>query len=601
METKSKLTVKSILKLICFILLLTFFIPSCLVSCSGVEIKVSGFNAMTGVTVDTGFAGKEQVSEFNFGAMLMLLVPLALLFLLFTNKQMQERVKAIACTVLYGLDIALWAGFAAEIMKVAEEEGSGLFEVDFTGWYWINLLLPVAGTIMCLLVIFNIFHFDTAFGQGMLITNPVNNDTTPPKSNEAPEGVSSTETSPQPNVNLNPAMDKAKMAINSLAEKFKVLPKKTLAIVGCGALALILALCLISDALGTVNINKYLTFEEVGYDGYGRVRISFDYDKFISDNGSKIKLTSAGKKRLMAEGYDLEDIAYLTTNIGEYFLDNFYAYPDNDKNGKLSNGDTIRYTIEADEDYLQNFDIKYKIKDGEYKVSNLEAIATKDLFEDIELSCYGMSGEGNCSPVGENNYYILMETKSSTLSNGDVVVLKVDETKLDDIAKQLGAKPAEMTKEFTVSGLTERLTNIEQISDYSLNRLEEIAKNDFYDYVNSRWSKDTEELKDIETLGQLIYSRKGKDSKLYYIFEVTVANTYKEYEKDFTYYWYYQFTEPTLEDGEVTWYTTYTPSNTVYNRPEDVSYSWHYSGYETLESLLKNIKMEGYDLSDNIH
>ena len=85
----------------------------------------------------------------------------------------------------------------------------------------------------------------------------------------------------------------------------KPLPTKMIAgAIGVLAIIVILIVFLVNSA-NTINLNKYLIFETSGANGYGRVSIYFDEEKFVEDNGEKFKLSKEGKRALSKEyGFD---------------------------------------------------------------------------------------------------------------------------------------------------------------------------------------------------------------------------------------------------------------------------------------------------------
>lgn len=145
-----------------------------------------------------------------------------------------------------------------------------------------------------------------------------------------------------------------------------------------------------------------------------------------------------------------------------------------DKSEGLSNGDTVKVTIDCDEDYLKEHKIKLKSTEFEVEVKGLEKdVEELDFFKDYNVTFDGNDGSGYAKIDYDNKYYFVdysydynqTSSYNGTLSNGDKFTVTA---KISTTTKKSGDKSwfkydgkyyivanAEEEKEFEVSGLKE--------------------------------------------------------------------------------------------------------------------------------------------------
>lgn len=162
---------------------------------------------------------------------------------------------------------------------------------------------------------------------------------------------------------------------NQLVDKVKVLPKKVLIGISAAIIALIVIICIVVNARSTINLNKYITIEASGYEGYGTVDATIDWDAIEEKYGDKVSFTSQGKKAYGNEilsNYNPVDI------LGEAISVEL------ENTSNLSNDDTITYTWDIDEDLSKYVKCKIKYKDDSYTVSGLKKASKFDAFADLD-------------------------------------------------------------------------------------------------------------------------------------------------------------------------------------------------------------------------
>ena len=145
----------------------------------------------------------------------------------------------------------------------------------------------------------------------------------------------------------------------------KKLPKNII-FGAAGAVAVLFIIVIVAFAMNSskvIDLNKYISFESSGYDGYGKASISVDWDKLEKDYGKKVKYSSKGKKEYGVLTYAFEPMSVLRDAVSEISLD---------KSEKLSNGDKVKYTWKVSDDTTKSINYKLKYKDGEFEIKNLD-------------------------------------------------------------------------------------------------------------------------------------------------------------------------------------------------------------------------------------
>ena len=412
------------------------------------------------------------------------------------------------------------------------------------------------------------------------------------------------------NNQTNTSNASSKAGANQFFEKIKALPKKILLGGIAGIVVLILLICIGVNSSKTINLNKYVTVETSGYDGFGKAKVTVDWDAIEEKYGDKISYTKAAKK----EYGDLLSLISPTEALEESVsvsLDNY----DN-----LSNGDEITYTWTIDDDLSDYLNCKVKYKDKTIKVSDLEEVDTFDAFANLEVTFDGVGPDGtvNLNYTGsELSVSDFVCDKSNGLSNGDTITVSINEGNIESLAQSIGKIPAEASKEYVVEGLQSYLTNISDLSSDSLDKLKAQGEDAFNAYVAQSWyESDGESLDSFEFIGTYLLTAKstdtwGSQNKLYLVFKGTIDNKYDSYHQKNFDYWYIEYDNVVIdEDGntdiDITSYRTTYNSFTVDSGISSGwfgTYSWYYKGYATLNDLYKDVvtsNADSYNHEDNV-
>ena len=411
----------------------------------------------------------------------------------------------------------------------------------------------------------------------------------------------------------NSATGAPKLDVSQVADKIKAFPKKILIGACAAVVALIIVIVIAVNAGSTINLNEYLTIEAEGYDGYGKARVTIDWDAIEAKYGGKLSFTSQAKKEY---GEFLNLMTPIDAIEGSVSVKL-------EENSNLSNGKPIAYTWDVDEDLSKYVKCKVKYKDDSYIVSGLTEVGSFDAFADLEAEFMGIAPNGyaNFNYTGsEISYYDFNYDTTSGLSNGDTIKVTIDESRLEYYAEKLGKVPETLEKEYTVEGLSSYLTKISEINDEALTSMQQQAADVYNAYVAKDWADDSK-LESLTYIGDYLLTVKNTDSywgnynTLYLVYKVQARNNYSNdgdtYNKVTDVYWYISFNNLMVEsDGKVT--VDVTNYSTPYDRftiDSGVSSgwwstrTWQYYGYQTLDELYKKAvsqNIDTYNHEDNV-
>ncbi len=395
----------------------------------------------------------------------------------------------------------------------------------------------------------------------------------------------------------------------SFMQSLKKVPGKIWAGIVAAVVAIVAIVVVVTNLGSTVNLNKFLTIETSGYDGYGRAKASIDWEAVGEQYNSKMSFTGNAKKeygnllKLTSPAEVLSD--YVRVNI--------------ENKDHLSNGDEVAYTIEVDEKLYEYLKCKVKSKDDSFTIEDLTPVGKFDAFADLEVSFSGVAPDGYMDMDycgSELDSYDFYCNERSGLSNGDTVKVTIDESVIANCAERLGKVPEASEKEYTVKGLSSYVKDLSEITPDALDKMKKQAEDVYNAHVARSWG-DGEKLMSFDYLGEYLLTPKndGGYNNLYLVYKAKVHNTAKDddkvvFDQMTDVYWYILYRN-IMTDGEnnidfdVTYYDTV--GNTFYVKADTGSWwsskSWYYYGYETLDELYKNVvtsNMDKYNHQENI-
>jgi hypothetical protein len=397
------------------------------------------------------------------------------------------------------------------------------------------------------------------------------------------------------------------------AGNLKSIPQNVLIGAAAVVVLLILVIVLVNKSGSTINLDKYVTIETNGYDGYGTATVSIDWDAIEIKYGSKISFNSQASKELGGLLTYTSPVEIMRESVRVTL----------DPSSGLSNGDEIAYTWDVDEELSTYVKCKLKYKDGTHKVSGLTEIGTFDAFADLEIFYDGIAPEGTAEinyNGSEMSSWDFSCDKTNGLSNGDVITVSINEDSVESCAENLGMVPAELTKEYTVEGLTSYLSKIDEIDGDALESMQSQASDVYYAHVAQNWG-DGEDLQSFSYLGDYLLTIKNGDSywgnnnTLFLVYKAQVRNSYANdgdtYNKVNDIYWYISYSNLMVNsDGSVAVdVSSYNTPNDRFTIDSGVStgwfgtQTWYYYGYQTLDELYKTVvtsNIDSYNHEDNV-
>lgn len=215
-----------------------------------------------------------------------------------------------------------------------------------------------------------------------------------------------------------------------------------------GIVFFLLGLTFLLTACGTteINMNDYVDITFNGYEYVGYPSSEVDIQKMMLDNEDSFGFDRKALKKSPGEDV-LEDLE-------EALIIYFDSY------NELKNGDKVGYNWLVDEDTLAEIEEEYKVtflyEDADLTVSDLEPLTERNIFEYMDIEFDGRDGDGYMSYLYIDDYYIkdqLVISKSTGLSNGDVITLTIPDTLISDYRWQ-GYNLVPASIECTVSDLS---------------------------------------------------------------------------------------------------------------------------------------------------
>ena len=368
--------------------------------------------------------------------------------------------------------------------------------------------------------------------------------------------------------------------------------------IAVGILLLVLALAYAFFPRRTkINLDKYITVDFSGYDGYGVAEVKFDEESFLKDYKKKIKLK---KKKdifttaLLAE-YSTETYLYDYFISGNWSLDGV--------NGEYKNGDKVHLTWNIDKDVVEE-DFKVKIKDAgqEYTVKDLEKMETFDAFENFTMEFTGTAPNGSADwraggiMDGSKGLYFKVDPEYG-LSNGDKVTVTIEPKEyLSNFVQKTGKAPKEMEKVFTVEGLPSYIDSATKIDDALLASM----KSELEDVIKSNIAREGETVQLLSTEYLGYYFLKAKSNTAYaknifypvYKVNIRISLPESNFMQDYSFFTSGAFRNIMEEgkDGKVT--VDVNEMSTVYHSfvidtgvGTWFTTKYYLDGFETLESL----------------
>lgn len=282
----------------------------------------------------------------------------------------------------------------------------------------------------------------------------------------------------------------------------------------------------------------------------------------------------------------------------------------------LSNGDEVQVTIKVNNEILKEYGYTAKDKVLKFKVTGLEVPKSYNPFDHVNVTVTGTAPYAKLNIETTSDMLSglkITADKTEGLNNGDVVKLKVETYGGDDLVKwgaQQGYAFTQTEMEYTVSGVTEYITNLEQIPDEWKAKIEKQVEDTF----TAQFQKDVDG-KDSSDEYSLVKTIVDKKLAGYYfltlkdgfepssgwgyvyanyiivVYEITATSS----DGNITYYYPIRFGDGKIVDGK-DFTLDMTDYKTVSEKFKSGIYYWHwgsskytndqyYYGYKDLDSL----------------
>lgn len=145
-------TPKKIMRILSLLCIVFVFCPVFLVSCSGQQVDVSVMTAVGGISMYG-----ETVVEPHPIMLICLIIPVALLAMLFSKKMAQKKLAMVALITMI-VDFIVWIIFKTSVQKIAD---TNYCTMETTAWYYLNMISVALIVIFAFLIIIKKMHMDT--------------------------------------------------------------------------------------------------------------------------------------------------------------------------------------------------------------------------------------------------------------------------------------------------------------------------------------------------------------------------------------------------------------------------------------------------------
>ncbi|MBQ8139985.1 MAG: hypothetical protein IJ195_11090 [Lachnospiraceae bacterium] len=399
--------------------------------------------------------------------------------------------------------------------------------------------------------------------------------------------------------------------------------KKLLMLIGAAAMVIFAGGC---GKREVIDLNKYVQVEYEGVDSIGTAVASFDTKALKRDVMNNLELTKAGVKSydFLVEEAEENGFSSDTPELLVSCLDGSFDKADN-----LSNGDTITYKWNIDEEKIENlFKCNIVFSDIEFEVESLKEVKTVDLFEKIDLAFSGISPKVKVNTKGSCDYrgvhFDIVPDNAYGLKNGDTVKLVVsgDASEVESyLLEEYQVRPESLEKEYTIEGLSSYMMSASELSKETMDKMKEVTEDEIASYVAPWESGDKRRLLGYEFIGTYVRTLKegkgGDDNTITLVYRCDSALRFKNKHSDgyfediVPFYFPVTFKNVTiLPDGtESVNYSDHDVSYAKFSVNESTNDLWgnvnafDYKGYENLDSLFNKFiteKLEQYDYEDNV-
>ena len=369
-----------------------------------------------------------------------------------------------------------------------------------------------------------------------------------------------------------------------------------------GAVLLMMAGTLTGCGKKEVDVMAGIEVDFSGVEGYGTARIA------NTDAWEESAFEAAGiKEKLDADSEEVIEATQAAFVIEEAVR--FEISPTEN----LSNGDVVTVTAVVDNESVEGYKIAFIGDKKTFTVEGLKEVEQIDLFDGVTVEFEGFApyvkASINDKHTNSDIYVTYSLDRSENLAMGDIVTVTAEYD--EESLLQKGYMAEENTKEFVVDECDRYVTQLVEIPNDTISKMNKQFEDAFQAYVAKDW-ENANYLNSIEHIGNYLLTAKegenaGDKNICYGIYKISVSTE----EEEFVYYSYCRFNNIIiLKDG------TSSVDLTDYKMPEGSVFSkriysgdifwrgnYFYIGYETLDSLFNNCvtqNIEKYEYESNV-
>lgn len=348
-----------------------------------------------------------------------------------------------------------------------------------------------------------------------------------------------------------------------------------------------------------IELEKYIIVQEEGYDGYGTVHLSFDWERLFKDYDKKIKMTDEGKQYMRdTYGMEMND----SQELQDFVKSRIYFVQENIENA--SNGSNAASQICVDKELRKEFwefDIIYPevfVKE----ITQLTKVEKIDVFENLKVEFWGASGNAKLvyEYLGRGFQTSDFEADSTIeLIEGDRINISIEEESIERCVMEYGLTPEQTEKTYTVTGLGTYITSVGDISTSSLGEMRKQAETVAME-SQDEWGFYEDNIKKMTYLGtyfaNLNISEDYQDKNaLFLVYQIDVEVMIDDLTEIKTFYWYIKYNDMCVDKEG----TVKIDVVSDWSRVQSNLYIGDYvvQGFETLEELEDDIQ---YDYEDYI-
>lgn len=266
------------------------------------------------------------------------------------------------------------------------------------------------------------------------------------------------------------AAKEAAVVAKDVTEKVKKMPPKKLAMLGAGAVALIvLAMTMFGEK--TIDVTEFVSAEFSGYEDAGRVGISLDEYVLIDEIFANMKNSNVDSSYYVYEAIDAITLKF--------------DVPD-----ELDNGDKVKVEVIVNEDRIKNLGVKLKGGDMTFKAEGLEEVEDIDPFDYITVEFTGISPNINATIKYDTESNARMSavrgqlSKTSGIVVGEELVLTLNDVE-ESQTKKNGYVLEETEKTFKCENVDKYVESVDEIDEKYTAKFEEVASDELEAYFVS--------------------------------------------------------------------------------------------------------------------